>query len=73
MFDFLFIERNTKVNVKYYCNVLLKKIITEMNWLVKHNEYLFKQDGATAHTAKPTLVERQNRTPFTGAPSLATE
>lgn len=30
-------------------------MISEMNRLVKHNEYLFKQDGARAYTAKLTL------------------
>ena len=50
-----FIELNTKVNVKYYYNVLVKKMILEMNRLAKHNEYLFMQDGARAHIAKFTL------------------
>ena len=47
-----FVEPNTKVNAKYHCNVILKKMIPEMNWLAKH-EYLFMQHGARAHTAKP--------------------
>ena len=41
--------------MKYYCNVLLKKMIPEINRLAKHNEYLFIQDGARAHTVKLTL------------------
>ena len=40
----------SKVNVKYYCNVLLKKMIADMNKLANHNEDLFMQDGATSHT-----------------------
>ena len=52
---FFFAEPNAKVNVKYYCNVLLKKMIPEMNNQAKHTEYLFMQDGARAHTAKLTL------------------
>ena len=40
----------SKVNVKYYCNVLLKKMIAGMNKLANHNEDLFMQDGATSHT-----------------------
>ena len=46
---------NTKVNAKYYCNALLKKIIPEISMPAKHNEYLFMQDGAGAHTAKLIL------------------
>ena len=30
-------------------------MISEMNRLAKHNEYLFKQDGARAYTAKLIL------------------
>ena len=41
--SFLFVESNTKVNAKYYCNMLLKKMIPEMNRLAKYNEYLFAQ------------------------------
>ena len=40
----------------YYCNVLFKRMIPEMNRLAKHNEYSFKQDRSRAHTAKLTLV-----------------
>ena len=38
------VESNTKMNAKYYCNVLLKKMISEINSLEKRNEYLFMQD-----------------------------
>ena len=48
----LFVKPNVKVNAKYYCNVLLKRMITEMDRLAKHNEYLFMQDRARAHKAK---------------------
>ena len=37
------VESNTKVNAKYYCNVLSKNMISEMNRLVKQNEYLVMQ------------------------------
>ena len=37
------VESNTKVNAKYYCNVLPKNMISGMNRLVKQNEYLFKR------------------------------
>ena len=37
------VESNTNVNAKYYCNVLSKNMISEMNSLVKQNEYLFMQ------------------------------
>ena len=65
-----FVVPNTKVNVKYYGNVLLKKMIPEVNRLAKHNEYLFMQDGAKAHTAK---LKRQETIQVTGALSLSTE
>lgn len=50
-----FLEPNTKVNAKYYCNVLLKKVIPEINRLAKHNEQLFMQDGTRSHTATLTI------------------
>ena len=49
------VESNTKVNAKYYCKVLSKNMISEMNRLVKQNEYLFIQCSATDHTAKLIL------------------
>ena len=50
-----FVEPNRKVNEKYHCNELLKKVIPEMIMLVEQ-EYLFLlQDGARLHTVKPTL------------------
>ena len=70
------VESNTKVNAKYYCNVLSKNIISEMNRLVKQNEYLFKQCWARAHIAKLTLdmlKDKKQEPLITGAPSLATE
>ena len=50
-----FVEPNTKSNVKYYCDVLLKKMIPKMNKLAKHNEHLFRQGGTRAYTTKLTL------------------
>ena len=44
------VESNTKMNAKYYCNVMLKNMISEMNSLEKRNEYLFMQDWDRAHT-----------------------
>ena len=58
------VEPNTKVNVKYYCHVLLKKMNPEMNRLAKHNKYLFTQDGAGAHTAKFTFEMLKKRSNF---------
>ena len=37
------VESNAKVNAKYYCNILSKNMISEMNRLLKQNEYLFMQ------------------------------
>ena len=34
------VETNTKVNGKYYCNVLLKKMIPEMNRLPKQRKFI---------------------------------
>ena len=70
------VESNTKVNAKYYCNVLSKNIISEMNRLVKQNEYLFMQCWARAHIVKLTpnkLKDKKKEPLITGAPSLATE
>ena len=70
------VESNTKVNAKCYCNVLPKIKISEMNRLVKQNEYLIIQWWARAHTAKVTLdmlKDRRQEPQITGAPSLANE
>ena len=70
------VESNTNVNAKYYCNVLSKNMISEMNRLVKQNEYLFMQYWARAHIAKLTLdklKDKKQEPLITGAPSLATE
>ena len=44
------VEPNTKVNTKYYCNLLLKKMIPEINRQGKH-KYLFicKSSHSQAH------------------------
>ena len=71
-----FVESNTKVNAVYYCNVLLKNTISEMNRLVKQNEYLFMQGWARVPTAKLTLdmLKHKKQEPqITGASSVATE
>ena len=71
-----FVESNTKVEMKYYCNVLLKNMICEMNRLATHKEYLFMQAGARAYTAKlnlEMLKEKKQELHITGAPSLATQ
>ena len=70
------VESNTKVNAKYHSNVLSKNMISEMNRLVKQNEYLFMQCWARAHIAKLTLdmlKDKKQEPLITGAPSLATE
>ena len=69
-----FVKSNTKMNAKYYCNVLLKNVIFEMNRLVKQNEYLFMQGWARAHKAKLTLdmlKDKKQEPQITGTPSLA--
>ena len=49
----LFVDDGCTVNADYYCNNLLRRMIPEMNKLVKgKNKYLFMQDGARAHTAR---------------------
>ena len=57
----LIVEPNTKVNAKYYCNVLPKKMIPEMNRLAKNNKYSFMQDGARAHTTMLTPEMLKNK------------
>lgn len=52
-------EPTTKVSVRYYCNVLLNKVIPEVNRLAKYN--LLMQDGARAHTAKLILEMLKNK------------
>ena len=68
-------KSNTKVNAKYYCNVLLKNMISEINRPAKHNHYLFMQVGARAHTGKLTLeMSKDKKQDFQITdPSLATE
>jgi hypothetical protein len=52
----LFVDEGCTVNADYYCNNLLRRMIPEMNKLVKgKNKYLFMQDGARAHTARISL------------------
>ena len=70
------VESNTKVNAEYYCNVLLKNTISEMNRLVKQNEYLLMQGWARVRTAKLTLdmsKHKKQEPQITGASSVATE
>ena len=50
-----FVEPGVKVNARYYCDVLLKKMIPEMNKLTKRQDYVFMQDGARSHTAKLSI------------------
>ena len=50
-----FVDPGTKVNADYYANVLMRKMIPQMNRLTKGEGYLFMQDGARAHTATLTL------------------
>ena len=59
-----FAEPNTKVNAKYCCNVLLKKMIPEMNRLATHNEYLFMHEGSRDHTAKLTINMLKDKKQF---------
>ena len=70
------VESNTKVNAKYYCNVLSKNMISEMKRLAKQNEYLFMRCWARAQTATLTLdmlKDKKQEPLITGVPSLATE
>ena len=47
------VESNTKVNPKYYCKVLSKNMTSEMNRLVKQNEYLFMLSYRSHSQAHP--------------------
>lgn len=50
-----FVDPGTKVNAHYYTNVLMKKMIPQMDRRTNGEGYLFMQDGARAHTAQLTL------------------
>ena len=51
----LFVEPGAKVDAQYYTEVLLKKMIPQMNRLTRGEDYVFMQDSAGAHTAQLTL------------------
>ena len=56
-----FVDPGTEVDASYYANVLMKKMIPQMDRRANGKKYLFMQDGARAHTAKLTLdkLEKQ--------------
>ena len=47
------VEPNTKVNAKYYCNVLLTKMIPDMNRLAKYKEYSCKTELELTQPGSP--------------------
>ena len=51
----LFVEPGAKVDAQYYTEVLLKRMIPQMNRLTRGEDYVFMEDGARAHTAQLTL------------------
>ena len=51
----LFVDPGAKVDAKYYTDVLLKKMIPQMNRITGGQDYVFMQDGARSHTAQLTL------------------
>ena len=57
----IFVDPGAKVNAKYYCDVLLKKLIPKMDRLAGRKEYLFMQDGARSHTAKLSVSMLENQ------------
>ena len=61
------VESNTKVNAKYYCNVLSKNMISEMKRLVKQNMSIYSCNAELELTqpSSPMNVERQE----TGVPN----
>ena len=50
-------------------NVIVKKMIPEINRLAKHNEYLFM----LTQPSSPLRFERKETTSINGTPSLATK
>ena len=48
----IFIEKNIKINAKYYVANVLKLISLLLNDHYKDKNWTFQQDGATFHTAK---------------------
>ena len=52
---YYFFDPGKKDDSHFHTNILMKKMIREMNKLTKGQKYLFMQDGAWAHTANFTL------------------
>jgi hypothetical protein len=48
-----FVAENVKINSKYYTEELLPLLIEDCHTLL-HDEFIFQQDGAPAHTARQT-------------------
>ena len=48
-----FVAEKAKINSKYYMEELLLLLIEDCHMLL-HNEFVFQQDGAPAHTARQT-------------------
>jgi len=50
MSQLTFVDEKAKVNASYYVTKLLPNLIKDCRLLLSHN-FIFKQDGASAHTA----------------------
>ena len=48
----IFIEKNVKINAKYYITNVLKPISLLLNNHYKDKNWTFQQDGTTSHTVK---------------------
>ena len=57
-----FVAEKAKINSKYYMEELLPLLIEDCHMLM-HNEFVFQQDGAPAHTACQTHVFQQDGAP----------
>ena len=57
------VNPGTKVNGEYYRNELLEMMLPEMRILAGGGHFIFKQDGARAHTAKDTVAYPKDNGP----------
>ena len=47
------IDPGAKVNISYYCNIVLEKgLLPDIRAICRHYRWSLQQDGAPAHTAR---------------------
>jgi len=53
--DLFFVEPGVKINVVYYCDVLLMHKLLPVVGQISGNKFVFQQDSAPAHRACETI------------------